>query len=847
MAKVLIIEDNLAELTLAKLLLERAGHTSISATNAETGMAMAGLERPDLILMDVYLPGMDGLSATRILKQNHVTAGIPIVMITSMGVEEYQQKASGAPCDGWIAKPLGYQELTQVIEDTLGQAGNSAALEAAEPRSVASILVAGGQDEDRHALSQALETEGYCVIGVGSCEEVLKMAGTLAPDLILIGAGALDKEGPTVAGDTKPNAVGAAKTVRAPLANGKASLVGLCGEEKPAATPIDRAELWLHVRNLRRVKEYNDFLQSHGSILESEVQRRTAELYRFRTAMDAADEAILLLDCATGHFVEVNTTACNMLGYTRHDLFGMAPPDLGGDIFSQLGKSPGEWAEQDGRGMAKESILVRPDGTHLQVEIHQHVQVAGEDRIVVVVMRDITERKEAEDRLHHMARYDPLTGLANRTFFYGNLEKTLAFAESISEEVAVIFIDLDYFKNVNDAMGHAVGDELLHQFADRLQECLRARDVAGRMGGDEFVISVTAKNGQMAAMKVIAKIQKSLQTSFSISGQEITLSASFGVAVYPRDTTLPQDLLKYADKAMYEAKHAGRDAVRFFTAQMSEEAAARLELEKALRQAVANQEFVLHYQPKGDLRTGRIVGVEALIRWERPGQGLVMPGGFIGVLEEMGLIRVVGQWVIGEACAQVARWLKNGVGSLPVAVNVSPLQFSGEKLNSQISEALLTHNIPAELLEIELTETCMMVNSTRTVAILESLKNLGVKISIDDFGTGYSSLAYLRNFPVDKLKIDISFVRDLALPNNGTIALTIIQLAKNLHMEAIAEGVETQAQFAYLRVHHCDQVQGYYLSRPVAAEVLEQRLKEKGYHFFDPEGIGETVGVAWAA
>jgi diguanylate cyclase (GGDEF)-like protein len=437
------------------------------------------------------------------------------------------------------------------------------------------------------------------------------------------------------------------------------------------------------------------------------------------------------------------------------------------------------------------------------------------------------ERQAAEQRLHHLAHYDPLTGLPNRALFHETLGKVLALAPDKGWSVAVLFLDLDHFKTVNDKLGRALGDEVLAQLGDRLTRCMRIRDTVGRLGGDEFGVILLMEAGQQGASVVANQIRDTLRAPFDVHGQKVTLTASIGITVHPADAGDPDTLLKNADTAMYRAKEAGRDTIRFYTAEMNGEMLARLELEAALRQAVVNDEFVLHYQPKVHLDGGRIAGLEALLRWDRPGHGLVPPAEFIPVLEETGLISAVGRWVIATVCTQISRWIGSSVGPLQVAVNVAGRQFVEGDFEADVSRALEDSHIPAGLLEVELTETSLMANTERTIAILERLGALGVQISIDDFGTGYSSLAYLHRFPIDKLKIDIAFVRDITRnPDDAAIARTIIRMAHSLKLVVIAEGVETAAQVAYLRRHHCDQIQGYYFSRPLPLADLEQLLSE---------------------
>ncbi|QDQ26551.1 EAL domain-containing protein [Chitinimonas arctica] len=571
-------------------------------------------------------------------------------------------------------------------------------------------------------------------------------------------------------------------------------------------------------------------LSGHGAVVMhmdiTERKRGEEELRRFRTAMDCTADAIFLIRRASMRFVEVNATACTMLGYTRDELLQLGPVPISTAQPVQHAALYDRLTEKGGNECG-EIQLRRKDGSLLQVEIHRQALQSGPDWIIVGVVRDITERRQAQQQLQHLAHHDGLTGLPNRTLFYDILTKMLEQAEQNGWVIAVLFLDLDNFKSVNDTLGHSFGDELLVQFSNRLLECVRVRDAVGRLGGDEFAVVVLIKEGPNTAAAVANKIRDLLRAPFTLGGHEVRVTASIGITMYPADASLPDELIKYADTAMYRAKQAGRDTFRFFTAQMNTDVLNRLELEVALRKAFENEEFVLHYQPKVLLASGRITGLEALLRWERPGHGLVSPALFIPMLEETGLIVGVGSWVIATACRQIGQWLQSPIGAVSVSVNVAGRQFLEGDVQSDVVTALEVNGVPAELLELELTESSMMANVEKTISTLQSLKRLGVKISIDDFGTGYSSLAYLRRFPIDMLKIDIAFIREVTSnPDDAAIALAILSMAHSLKLQVVAEGVETSAQVAFLIRHHCDQIQGYFFSRPLAASAVEQLLLE---------------------
>ncbi|MES2743628.1 MAG: EAL domain-containing protein [Pseudomonadota bacterium] len=692
------------------------------------------------------------------------------------------------------------------------------------------ILIVDDEAVNRRLLAVLLRPEGYRTEGAASGEEAIALIKVSAPDLILLDIMMPGIDGYQVASILKANPA----TLNIPIimvtahAERAARLAALdAGAEEFLTKPVDRAELWLRVRNLLRLKSFGD-LQHHSFILERQVRARTADLQRFRKAMDATADAIMLISRSTMRFVEFNAASCSMLGYTRAEMFALGPAALSGADPVQLSMVYDAIIAGDSLPELSETELRRKDGTTVQVEVHQQALRSGGDWIIVGVLRDVTERQLARALLEHQAHHDILPGLPNRQLFYATLAKTIAQADKNGWQVAVMFVDLDHFKNINDTLGHAIGDALLIACSSRLQQCVRVRDMVGRLGGDEFALVFIMQEGPHGVVQVANKIGAVLRACFSLQGYEVKVSASIGITVYPDDARDPDVLIKYADTAMYQAKRAGRDTYRFFTAQMNNEVLQRLELERALRTAVDQHQFVLHYQPKVHIDSGQVAGLEALLRWERPDHGLVGPALFLPVLEECGLIVKVGNWVIDQACRQIRIWLDT-IGEVCVSVNVAGRQFVEGDLDGELAQALARHRVPAGLLELELTETALMDNTERTSACLRKLKQQGLGISIDDFGTGYSSLAYLRRFPIDKLKIDIAFIRDVTTnADDAAIVLAILNMAHSLHLVVVAEGVETAAQLSYLRRHHCDQMQGYYFSRPLpAAQAGELLLQNK--------------------
>ena len=446
----------------------------------------------------------------------------------------------------------------------------------------------------------------------------------------------------------------------------------------------------------------------------------------------------------------------------------------------------------------------------------------------ISVFSDMTERKEAQERIEFLAHHDPLTGLPNRLLLRDRVAQALAQALRMQNRVALMFLDLDRFKTINDSLGHPVGDALLKEVVERLRTCVRDTDTICRQGGDEFIILLNDVRDSEAVSRIAEKIHLRMTEPVLVGKHQLSTSFSIGIALGPDDASDFDTLLQKADTAMYHAKEAGRNSHRFFTEQMNRQVVEHLTLENKLRRALDNREFVLYYQPQIDLAEGRIVGVEALIRWNSPEDGLVSPGRFIPVAEASGLIAPIGAWVLREACRQARAWQDAGLPPFVVAVNLSAMQFKRPDLINTVINALVLADLDSQWLELELTESILIQDAESTVDSVRRLKALGVKLSVDDFGTGYSSLAYLKRFAVDKLKIDQSFVRDLGHdPEDSAIVRAIVQMAHSMKLTTIAEGVETQELADLLRLFHCDEAQGFWLAKPLPADELEAFVRAR--------------------
>ncbi len=447
-------------------------------------------------------------------------------------------------------------------------------------------------------------------------------------------------------------------------------------------------------------------------------------------------------------------------------------------------------------------------------------------RTVQALEAKAREQQAAEARIQMLAHYDPLTGLPNRTLLDSRSDLTLSHAKRSGETVALMFLDLDHFKNINDSLGHRVGDEVLVELAHRLSLNVREQDTVARLGGDEFVL-LLPNTGATGAAHLADKLLRAALQPIHIEQHELTVTPSIGIALYPKDGTDLDSLARSADAAMYRAKGDGRNNFRFFTAEIQAQSDRTLLLDNALRRALERGQLSLHYQPQIALATGRVVGAEALLRWQHPELGAVSPAEFIPIAESSGLILPIGEWVIRTAVAQLSQWQRAGLAPITMAVNLSAVQFRHADLPQLVSNILQEHHVPTNGLELELTEGVAMTNPLAAVAVMNDLHQRGVRMSIDDFGTGYSSLSYLKKFQVYKLKIDQSFVRDITDdPDDKAIVAAIISMAESLGMLTIAEGVETEGQLKFLRDRGCTEVQGYYFSRPLPASAFEQFVRE---------------------
>jgi diguanylate cyclase (GGDEF)-like protein/PAS domain S-box-containing protein len=579
--------------------------------------------------------------------------------------------------------------------------------------------------------------------------------------------------------------------------------------------------------------------------LRNAIERKAVEdaLYvekeRALVTLNSIGDAVLCTDMS-GKITYLNLVAETMTGWRREEATGKPLDEVFRIIDGATHKTardPMEMAVEQNRtvGLTVDCVLIRRDGFEFAIEdsaapIHDR---AGRVIGAVIVFHDVSAARAITLQMTHSAQHDVVTGLPNRLLLNDRISQSIALARRQNRPLAVIFLDLDHFKYINDSLGHATGDKLLQSVSKRLLASVRGSDTVSRQGGDEFVILLPEITYPEDAATSAKKILLSLCAPCSIGGHDLHINGSIGISVYPADGEDAETLIKNADTAMYHAKERGRNNFQFFKAEMNLKAVERQSLEGSLRRAIEREEFLLHYQPKVNLDTGQITGVEALIRWQQPDRGLVPPSQFVPIAEDCGLIIQIGRWVLREACRQARAWQDVGLPPLPIAVNVSAVEFRDRSFVEGVRTILSESGLEARYLELELTEGVLMEDAESTASVLQELKMMGVHLAVDDFGTGYSSLSYLRQFPIDVLKIDQSFVHQItAGPDDSTIVSAIINMGKSLKHLVVAEGIETREQKAYLQTQRCAEGQGYLFSRPLTAAQFAHLLQM---------GMAETI------
>lgn len=599
------------------------------------------------------------------------------------------------------------------------------------------------------------------------------------------------------------------------------------------------AKLNLNLEHM--VKERTEDLSNINVSLRQEIeQRKRTELELFNqrqlaiVTLESIGDAVITTNMQS-EVTYLNPVAEKMTGWSKAEAMGR--PIL--EIFRILNESTRKLAANPVDvvlahnkvcGLANHTLLIAKSGAEYAIEDSaapirdQNGAILG----VVLVFHDVSDARQMAQKMTYLAEHDYLTDLPNRLLLTDRIAQAISAAKRRGSKLAILFFDIDHFKRVNDTLGHEVGDQLLRVMSKKLQMCIRASDTLSRQGGDEFVVLLPELNDDTVPAEIAQKILSAIKDPINIANHELYITASIGIAVYPDDGDSVDVLTRHADAAMYHAKNSGRNNYQFFTKEMSARVAAQLTMENSLQKAISNNELLLFYQPKVSIKTGKIIGAEALIRWSHPEWGLMMPDRFVKIAEESGLIKSIGHWVLREACTQNKKWQDAGLPEIPIAINVSVVELHHAHFTQEVMKVLLQTGLQPYNLELEVTESVAFQSEATVIHDLNKLKEMGVRLSVDDFGTGYSSLSYLKLLPVNTIKIDKSFFRDIQIDiNDAAIVTAIIKMSQSLGLTVIAEGVETQAQLEFLKSHDCDEMQGYLFSRPLPADEFEALLAQQ--------------------
>ncbi len=809
-SKILIVEDEGIIAMDIRSQLETFGY-EVAGTAFSGGQAitLATQHRPDLIMMDIVLKGdMDGISAAQTITE---TLHIPVIFLTAYSDPATLRRAKATGAYGYLIKPFRPDELHASIEVALYKHQLERKLKESEQwfgktlHCISDSVIATDVEGRIRFMNPVAETVTECRLEQGK--------GKVVTELMTL----LNESNRTIIENPVLNTL---KNLAVTDMGCPTLLVTQSGMEFPiddGAAPILADDGTL----LGAVFVFRDITvrrQMENSLRESEE--------RFHSAFDLAAIGMALV-AVDGRFLQVNSSLSKIFGYSEDELLRSNLKMLTHEDYHD--KVLCHHLRQ----------LLSDELPSFQIEVecyHKTVgkivwallsaslvrDAAGEPQYFIIQIQDITDRKHVEQQLIYLANHDPLTGLLNRDEFHNRLTQTLSSVRRHDAKLALMFLDLDRFKLINDTLGHRIGDLLLQAVSERLRSSVRSNDILARLGGDEFIVLLSDIHLIDDVARIAQKTIDMLTQPFTLEGNDIVVTASIGISIYPNDGNTSQSLLMNADTAMYLAKERGKNNFQFYTMEMTARSIERMTIERGLRHALTNYGLKLHYEPQINSISGRAVSVEALVRWQHPEWGLVYPDRFIAVAEETGLIVPIGAWVLRTACLQAKAWQENDGPFSHVAVNLSARQFLEPDLFQMIKQILAETHLKPCSLELEITESAVMQDPVRTLQVLQQLNDLGVRLSIDDFGTGYSSLTYLRQFPVHSVKIDRSFVQDLPGDESCiTLVRAIIALAHELKLLVTAEGVESQEQMSFLKTHHCDSLQGYLFSRAVSAEHLE--------------------------
>jgi diguanylate cyclase (GGDEF)-like protein/PAS domain S-box-containing protein len=826
--EVLLVEDYLGDIRLMEESFrnsERAIHLHVAYDGVEAMEflrregAYADAPRPDIILLDLNLPKMDGREVLARIKADVRLKSIVTVVLTTSEAEVDVAKAYELQASYYISKPVTLDAFERVMRNFKDFWLTNIKL---PKKSIMRVLLIEDNLGDAGLLRRMLEDEGSNnaeLILVNSMGEAETRLAQDTFDIVLLDPGLPDTQG--LQSIRRIHAV----APRLPL-------VVLTGfdDDTLAAQALREGAQDLLIKG--RIEGRGLLLALRYAIERNAMEESLfAEKERAQVTLNSIGDAVVCTD-SSGNITFLNLVAENLSGWSRQEALGRPMPEVLRILDAQTHEAiPNRVAvvqRNRTEHLPSNCVLRHRDGRDIPIEdsvspIHDRQgQVCG----AVIVFRDVTVARALEMEKIHSAEHDFLSGLPNRKLLKDRIDFAIALARRHMKKLAVLFLDLDGFKQVNDSLGHLVGDKLLQSVASRLTECVRGTDTVSRLGGDEFVVLLSEVELAEDAAVSATRMLEAIAAAHSIDQNDIHVSTSIGVSIYPEDGIDAESLIKCADTAMYQAKENGRQSYQFYEPAMNTRAAERQFIEQGLRRALEKQEFELQYQPKIDLSTGLITGAEALIRWTHPTRGMISPVEFIPVAEACGLILPIGAWVLREACRQTRSWADSGLPAITIAVNVSAAEFQNRSFANDLFAILNETGLDPSSLVIELTESVLIKRAEYAASVLETLRARGVHVAIDDFGTGYSSLTYLQKFPVDSLKIDQTFVRQISMAgHNKHIVTAVLSMARSLKLRVVAEGVETLEELSFLRAHECDEAQGYYFSRPVRPEEFATLLK----------------------
>jgi diguanylate cyclase (GGDEF)-like protein/PAS domain S-box-containing protein len=827
--EVLLVEDHLGDVRLIEESFrdsKRSIHLHVAYDGVEAMEflrregAYADAPRPDIILLDLNLPRMDGREVLARIKADVDLKLIPTVVLTTSEAEVDVARAYELQASCYISKPVRLDAFESVMRNFNDFWLANLKL---PKKSIMRVLVIEDNLGDAGLLRRMLEDEGSNnaeLILVNSMGEAETHLAKNTVDIVLLDPGLPDTQG--LQSIRRIHAV----APRLPLV----VLTGFHDDMLAAQALREGAQDFL----IKGRVEARGLLLALRYAIERKAMEETlfAEKERAQVTLNSIGDAVACTD-SSGNITFLNLVAENLSGWSRQEALGRPMAEVLRILDAQTHETipnPMEMAVQRNRTehLPLNCVLLHRDGREIPIEdsvspIHDRQgQVSG----AVIVFRDVTVARALELEKAHSAEHDFLSGLPNRKLLKDRIDFGIALARRHMKKLAVLFLDLDGFKHVNDSLGHAVGDKLLQSVAARLTECVRGTDTVSRLGGDEFVVLLSEVELAEDAAVSATRMLEAVAAAHTIDENDIHVTTSIGVSIYPDDGVDAESLIRCADTAMYQAKENGRQSYQFYEPAMNARAVERQFIEQGLRRALEKQEFELHYQPKLDLSTGRITGAEALIRWTHPTRGMIPPVEFIPVAEASGLILPIGAWVLREACRQTRSWADSGLPAITIAVNVSAAEFQNRSFADDLFAILHETELDPRSLVVELTESVLVKRAEYAASVLGTLRARGVHVAIDDFGTGYSSLSYLQKFPVDSLKIDQAFVRQISMAgHNKHIVTAVLSMARSLKLRVIAEGVETLEELSFLRAHQCDEAQGYYFSRPVPPEEFAKLLK----------------------